>query len=405
MDKSFAHKLAILLIGLILQSGSFAISSNGNPAPILKSPAPLPSHPGYLRLKEALAGYRNIADKGGWPKIPAGPNMKKDQEGERIRLVRQRLRISEEMDARKIDDVDFFDSDLEEAVRGFQRRHGLKPDGIVGPATLAAMNVSVEERIHQIEANLERWQWLPRDLGERYILINIPAYELEVIESGRPAIEMRLIVGKQYWSTPVFSAIMTHVVFRPYWNVPPRMAKTEVLPRILQDPSYLVEQGIRILEGWDNGTSEIAVNGIDWTKIDAAHFQYRFRQDPGPKNPLGRIKFIFPNRFNVYLHDTPSGDLFKKRRRAFSHGCIRVEKPVELAEYALRGNPAWTKERILSEMEGSYNRTVRLPVGIPVYILYWTAWVEEDGTVQFREDVYGHDERLDKTLEAKEPTH
>jgi murein L,D-transpeptidase YcbB/YkuD len=405
MNKNLVRKLVFVLTALILESIVLAISSSGSPDPISERTAgedqienvleePSPSHPGYLRLKEALAGYRNIAQEGGWPKIPEGPSMKKGQEGERIKLLRWRLEISGEINAQDTDDEDFYDYDLEEAVRKFQRRHGLEPDGVVGPATLAALNVAVEERIRQIEANLRRWQWLPQDLGQRHIIVNVADYKLEVIEAGRRVMEMRVIVGKQYWHTPVFSAIMTHIVFNPYWNVPPRIAKKEMLPRVLQEPGYLLEQSIRIFEGWDFGKPEIEGNRIDWTRITDSHLKYKFRQDPGPKNPLGRIKFVFSNRFNVYLHDTPFPELFNRRKRALSHGCIRVEKPVELAEYILRGNPAWTREKIVSEMKGDSDRVIGLPEGIPLYVLYWTAWVDEDGLVQFRDDVYGRDRRL-----------
>jgi murein L,D-transpeptidase YcbB/YkuD len=341
MSKNVVRRLPFILIALILQSGALAISPNRNPGPISEGIAgedqienvlgkPPLSHPGYVKLKEALAGYRNIAQEGGWPKISGGPNMKKGQEGERIKLLRHG-HIGE-IDAQGTDD-DFYGHDLEEAVRRFQGRHGLEPDGVIGPATLAALNVTVEERIRQIEVNLERWQWLPQDLGQRYIMVNIADYKLEVIESGRRAIEMQVIVGKQYWHTPVFSAIMTHIVFNPYWNVPQNSQKEMVR---LQEPDYLLEQSIRIFEGWDFGKPEIEGNRIDWARISDSHLQYKFRQDPGPKNPLGRIKFMFPNRFNVYLHDTPFPELFNRRKRTLSHGCIRIEKPVELAEYILR---------------------------------------------------------------------
>ncbi len=415
MEKNLLRRLSLILTVLMLPLGALDLLSSGNPDPISERTAredqienvleePSPFHPGYLRLKEALAGYRNVAQEGGWPKVPEGPNMKKGQKGERIRLLRRRLHISGEIDGLKTDDEDFYSDDLEEAVRKFQRRHGLEPDGVVGPSTLAALNFTVEERIRQIEVNLERWQWLPQDLGERHIIVNVADYKLEVIEAGRRVMEMRVVVGKRYWHTPVFSAIMTHIVLNPYWTVPPRIAEKEIVPKILQEPGYLLEQSIRIFEGWGFGKPEIEGNRIDWARISGSHIQYKFRQDPGPKNPLGRIKFVFPNRFNVYLHDTPFPELFDRRKRALSHGCIRIEKPVELAEYILRGNPAWTREKIVSAMKGDSNRIVRLPEGIPVYVLYWTAWVDEDGLVEFRDDIYGRDHRLYDAPKEKPPT-
>ncbi|MBI5968857.1 MAG: L,D-transpeptidase family protein [Deltaproteobacteria bacterium] len=364
----------------------------------------LPRHPGYGRLRQALRDYRNIAQKGGWPSVPSGPKMRQGDSGRRVRILRARLVSTRDLQPVPKKSAPLFDESLDRAVRKFQLRHGLDIDGIVGPATLAALNVPVEKRIRQIEGNMERWRWLPQDFGSRYILVNIAKFGLEVIENGRPVLTMRAIVGKPYQRTPVFSAQMTYLVLRPFWHVPPSIAEEEMLPLILQDPNYLAKNQIKLFEGWGSAQKEIDSGAADWSKVSADSFPYNLRQEPGPLNPLGRIKFMFPNKFNVYLHDTPSPELFKKTEREFSHGCIRIEKPIELAEYLLRGDPQWTRESLAEAIDQSIDHTVRLPEPIPIHVLYWTAGVEEDGSVHFRKDIYERDEPLREALEAKPPT-
>ncbi len=368
-------------------------------------PSLLPSNPGYSRLRETLQKYRTIAQKGGWPKIAAnGPKMRLGLRDKRVESLRLRLRSSEGMPLWPSGDVDFFDAVLDQAVRRFQQRHGLETDGVVGPATLTALNIPVEKRIRQIEANMERWRWFPRNLGDQYILVNIANFELQVIEIERPILAMKVVVGKHYQRTPVFNADMTYLVFGPYWNVPPRIAREEMLPAIRKDPEYLAKNHLRVLQGWGPGMKEIDPQAIDWANLTPDSFPFHIRQDPGPTNALGRVKFMFPNKFNVYLHDTPARELFRRIDRGFSHGCIRVENPFELAEYVLKDDPRWTRERILAAMEESKDRKVRLAKPVPVYVLYQTAWVEEDGSVHFRKDIYGQDEILENALAEKIPT-
>jgi len=364
----------------------------------------LPRHPGYAWLRQALLDYRNIAQKGGWPRLPSGPNMRKGDSGRRVRILRARLISTGDLHRAQGKSNPLFDDPLDRAVRKFQYRHGLYIDGIVGPATLAALNVPVEKRIRQIEGNLERWRWLPQDFGSRYILVNIANFDLQIIETGRPVLTMRAIVGKPYQRTPVFSALMTSLVLRPFWNVPPSIAQEEMLPLILKDQNYLAKNRIKLIKGWGDEQEEIDPATLDWSKVSTDSFPYNLRQEPGPMNPLGRIKFMFPNKFNVYLHDTPFPELFKKTTREFSHGCIRIEKPIELAEYLLRADPRWTGGSLIEEIDKSIDQTVRLPEPIPVHGLYWTAWVEEDGTVQFRKDIYDRDKPLEEVLKAKPPT-
>jgi murein L,D-transpeptidase YcbB/YkuD len=371
--------------------------------------------PCYAKLRQALARYRDIAAKGGWPTVPDGPKMQKGDSDERVLALRARLTAADvpdqELNSNRdqftpftYDFVLLFDDALEQAVRKFQQRYGLEVDGIVGPRTLAAMNVTVEERIRQIELNMERWRWLPRDFGRRHILVNIANFELDVVEDGQTVMTMHIIVGKPYQHTPIFSADMTYLVFNPSWYVPLSIAKKEVLPSILKDPEYLAKRKIRVYQGGDDEATEIDPQTIDWSNVNAENFPYRFRQAPGAKNLLGRVKFMFPNQFNVYLHDTPSKSLFSRTVRAFSHGCIRIEKPIELAEYVLRGDEKWNREKILATIKKGRERTVQLPEPIPVYLLYCTVLVNEDGSIQFRNDIYGRDKELDKALRKKTPT-
>lgn len=364
----------------------------------------LPREPGYARLRQALADYRRIAQKGGWPKVPAGRKMRLGELGERVIILRNRLAVSGDVDAAPGKDGLLFDVALEDGVKKFQRRHGLEVDGIVGPATLAALNFPVEKRVLQIEANLERWRWLPQDFGPRYILVNVANFGLEVIEKGTTVMTMRAVVGKSYQRTPAFSAEMTYVVFCPYWNVPDSIAKEEMLPLIQDDPAYLAQNRLKLFQGWGSEQKEIDPTTVDWSEVDDENFPYHLRQEPGSMNPLGRVKFMFPNRFNVYLHDSPARVLFWKTEREFSHGCIRIHKAAELAEYLLRGDSQWTPETIREALDKSIDQTVRLPEPIPVNILYWTAWVDEDGAVQFRKDIYEHDRPLEEALGVQPPT-
>jgi murein L,D-transpeptidase YcbB/YkuD len=242
-----------------------------------------------------------------------------------------------------------------------------------------------ERRVQQIIQNMERWRWLPQDLGQRYILVDVPAYTLHVVEGEQPVMTMRVVVGKPSWPTPVLSAIMSYVVLSPDWRVPTNIAAQELVPILRANPGYLAQHNMRL----SDGTRSIDPHSVDWDKVSTKNFPYRLRQEPGPNNPLGTIKFMFPNRFQVYLHDTPSRALFAKPERALSHGCIRVEKPTDLAEYLLRG--VLSRSRIVAGLGQRTSRTVSLPEPLPTYLVYRTVLVKDDGTVQFRPDIYGYD--------------
>ncbi|CAK0762790.1 L,D-transpeptidase YcbB [Gammaproteobacteria bacterium] len=356
----------------------------------------LPQHPGYTRLREALARYRGLAAVGGWPRISNGPKLQIGSRGVRVAALRARLAAEGLLPATRGSDV--FDDGLRQAVKTFLRTHGQEPSGVVGPAALEALNLPVEERIRQIEVNLERWRWLPRDLGKNHIMVNVAGYELEVVDDAHTVMSMRVVVGKPYLRTPAFSAEMSYLVLNPYWNVPPTIAGKEILPELRKNPDYLTRHNME-LSTLGAPHQEINPAGVDWSRVSAGNFPYRLRQRPGLKNPLGTVKFMFPNQFNVYLHDTSQRNLFARTERVFSHGCIRVEKPIELMEYVLGAHSRWNRNTV-KELDSQRERIIGIPQPIPVHILYWTAWVDEEGNVQFRKDVYGRDKLLDATRGA-----
>ena len=359
-----------------------------------------PTDEGYAALQKELVRFRDVVAKGGWQPIPAGKALKRGQSDSPARIAALRARLQAEGidvpgatpapsadstgDASKARVTptsntttpgSVFDAGLAGAVAEFQARHGINVDSALGTETLDALNVPAEYRLGQIAANLERYRWLPRTLGERYIYVNVPAFQLTAYDKGEPVLESKVIVGQEFEdkATPVFSDSMETVVFRPYWLITPDIQAKEVEPKVAADPGYL------------------AANDMEYYKDGG---QTRIRQRPGPKNALGYVKFLFPNDFNIYLHDTPNHELFDKDVRAFSHGCIRVEKPAELAQWVL----GWDAGRVDQAMrDGKDNQSVRLPKKIPVYITYATTYVK-DGKLYFGNDLYHRDDQLVKAV-------
>jgi L,D-transpeptidase YcbB len=346
----------------------------------------IPHHPQYTALRDALATYEAIEQHGGWPSVPTDIKLKPGQDSPAVPLIAKRLAVTGDYTGPQHDQDTTYGIDLQEAVKRFQRRHRLEPDGVVGASAIAQMNIPVEERIRQLSLNLERWRAMPRDLGERHILVNIPEYRLEVWDHDQVPLTMRVVVGKKDTPTPTISNAMTHLVFSPYWNVPADIVKKETLPSVMNDPQFLQRTNMEILDR--------SGNTVDPSTVDlSAGTGYRFRQRPGAANSLGLVKFMFPNEYNVYLHDTPADRLFARARRSFSHGCVRLAEPDKLAQYVLGDQPEWTPERIDEAMRSGQERTVKLTHPIPVYLGYWTARVSADGLVQFSDDIYGLDAR------------
>ncbi|HEV2845151.1 MAG TPA: L,D-transpeptidase family protein, partial [Thermoanaerobaculia bacterium] len=347
-----------------------------------------PPHADYQRMRQALSDYKAIQIGGGWGAVPPGEDLKKGEDGPRVAALRARLTASGDLPAAvpaqganaaaPVQSV--FDDAVAAAVSRFQGRHGLEVTGKVDEDTLAELNVPVQDRIRQLQVNMERWRWMPASLGERYIFVNVPEFRLDLVEGGKPVYTMRVVVGKDQSRTPAFSDKMTYLELNPAWNIPDTIAREEILPKLASDPGYLARNNMEVIPDTDG----------------------RLRQRPGPDNPLGKIKFMFPNEYDIYLHDTPADHLFSRTERDFSHGCIRLEKPIEFANILLQGDPEWTPEALQAAIDSGEQKTITLPKPLPVHILYWTSWVEPSGSVQFRKDIYGHDEQLEKDL-AEEP--
>jgi murein L,D-transpeptidase YcbB/YkuD len=352
----------------------------------------------YRLLRSALASHRAIAAAGGWPAVPEGATLRPGDRGPRVAALRRRLAATGELPAGGDTAGEFFDAPLVDALRRFQSRHGLDPDAIAGRRTIAALTAPAALRARQIEANLERLRWLPRDLGPRRLLVNIADFRLELTEEGAPTLEMRVIAGRLARRTPFFTGEITSILLNPSWTVPVKIAIEDKLPLILDDRDYFKDHGFRVFAPSGGDWREIDPDDVDWTRVSEKHFPYRLRQDPGPENALGRIKFQIPNGHDIYLHDTPSRGLFARTERTFSSGCIRVEHALDLAERLLAADPAWTRERIEETIAAGATVSVPLPTPLPVYLLYWTAWVDRDGLLQFREDVYGRDTALIEAL-------
>ena len=360
-----------------------------------------PPYAGYSGLRRALAAYRRIAADGGWPRLDEGPSLRPGDEDPALAQLRRRLMASGDLADAPTAQPTYFDADLESAVKAFQYRHGLETDGVVGPKTRAALNVPVAQRIDQLLINMERWRWIPNDLGQRYLIVNIADFTLTMVDGRRVRDTMRVVVGRTYRKTPVFSGTMTYLEFNPYWNIPRKLAVEDILPKILEDPGYIETQGIRIFSGWSQDAALLSPGEIDWPSLNKHHFPIRLQQAPGPLNALGRVKFMFPNRHAVYLHDTPAKNLFNAVSRSFSSGCIRVEDPVGLARFVLEGTEGWDRETIQKHYGDGEHLVVRLQRPIPVHLLYWTAWADDGGTVFFREDIYARDHPLMQALREK----
>lgn len=380
----------------------FAAGNNAFPADVLRALAP--SGQEYRRLRTALAGHRAKAASGGWPQIPDGPTLKpaaelasgegNDDDGPRVAALRARLAAGGELPAWRDDGSPLFDAGLALAVKAFQARHGLEQDGIVGPRTLAALNVTIEQRIDQIVLNLERRRWMGPLEGDRYIFVNLADFQLKLVERGKTVHTARVVVGTPFHRTPVFTENMTYLVINPEWNVPSSIARNELLPKAQEDPGYLAANNFAVL---DAAGTPVDLRLIDWSAQSRSSLPYRFRQGSGDGNALGRIKFMLPNPYNIYLHDTPSKRLFGETVRAFSHGCIRVEDPYRLAEIILAGQ-GWNRADLDAAHDAGDRRVVSLEKEIPVYISYITAWTNKDGTMHFRDDIYERDARLSAAI-------
>ncbi|NND49508.1 MAG: L,D-transpeptidase family protein [Rhizobiales bacterium] len=377
---------------------------------VLNSPEPAgylaslaPASPNYARLQQKLDEYRAAAAMGEWTKVPEDEVLKPGMNQARVPVLRQRLAQSGHYDPASAPPPapgaeTVYDDALVAAVELFQQRHGLDVDGVVGPGTLAALNVPLADRVRQMELNMERRRWMEDDLGENYVFVNLADFELKVVKGPKTVHTARVVIGKPYHRTPVFSETMKYIEINPYWNVPRSIAGNELLPKLKNDPGSLKRDGIRIFSSYASDAYEVDPWSVNWHGYSAKGFPFRLRQDSGDGNALGRIKFMFPNRFNVYLHDTPSKSLFARAVRSFSHGCVRVQNPRDFGAVLL-AEQGWSREEIDGVVASGERKVVNLERPIRVHITYLTAWVNKDGSVHFRDDIYGRDETLAKALE------
>lgn len=408
-----------------------------------------PQHQGYLQMRATLARYLRLSIEHPWLPIPQGPTLSLGQRHEQVFLIRKRLillgdlnqalpqepkvptqqsfsynssypstkdkiRIDAKLQAIEAELVNIdplqhsvylYDYEIQQAIEIFQSRHNLEVNGNADKETRKLLNIPIKQRAKQLALNMKRWRHLPPNLGDRYIFVNMANFDLAYIEQGIKMASMKVIIGKPYRRTPIMSGKIDTVVINPYWNVPYRIAVKDILPKLKKNSNYLHSHHLEVLPNWNNDSSPIDTANIDWKRQSSRNFKYRFRQPPGPNNSLGNVKFLFPNDYSIYLHDTPKRNLFSESQRTLSSGCIRVEKPVQLAALILNSQNGWHQQAIETRINNRKNTHIRLKDPVPVYLMYWTAWVSKDGNVHFRDDFYDRDELSTSTAAITESKH
>lgn len=353
--------------------------------------ARLPDHPLYRMLRTELVRLRMIAARGGWPALPPGETLKPGMQDPRVPLLRERLVGSGDLSAQAVPETtaDIYDDALLAAVQRFQKRHGLTADGAIGRDSLKQLNTPVAARIDTVRVNLDRARVLLRALPPRFVVVNIAGFHVYLIENGRVVWDARAVVGQRYRETPLFRSEITYLQLNPDWTVPPGIIQKDILPDARKDPARISKRGLKVI---DRQGHVIDPHSVNWSAFRSGNIPYTLRQPPGPTNALGRVKFMFPNDHAVYLHDTPTKNLFDRDDRTFSSGCVRVEDPLTLARLLIN-EPEWDDARIAEVLDGNETQTVVLRQRVPVLLAYWTAWPEADGSLNFRRDVYGRDAR------------
>jgi murein L,D-transpeptidase YcbB/YkuD len=353
-----------------------------------------PQHASYRRLRDVLKTYQTaLAEGRRWPVVPDGPSLRPGMSHAAVPLLRDRLIASGDLPATAVSASRVYDDELVAAVQGVQTRASLKPDGVVGPAVRAVLNTGIAERLDQIRANLERWRWMPEDLGARRVVVNVAAARVRFVDEDRTRFDGPVIVGDLDTRTPTFSSIITQVIFNPSWTVPDSIARKELLPKAERDSSYLARQGINLVGSWRPTVSPDDPAQVSFAGARRAA-GVRLRQPPGPRNPLGRVKFNIPNAFGVYLHDTNNRSLFARDRRTLSHGCVRVGDALAFADLILETQPGWSEERKRRALAGWKTAWIGLEHPVAVHLMYETVWSDADGQPHFHADVYGRDRRL-----------
>jgi len=362
-----------------------------------------PTHRMYLALKQELARYRLTVATPERVTIASGKAIEPDTHDERVVSLRSRLSFSGDLAATEVSSSDVYDPTLRIAVQRFQERMGLPADGKIGKRTIEELNVPLEDRVRQLRINLDRARVLLHELPHEFVIVNIAAYWVYLVRGQETVWNARAQVGKTYRKTPMFRSAIDYLVLNPTWTVPPGIIKNDILPDARRDPASITRRGLNVLDAQGNVVDPASV---DWSKFKSGHIPYTLRQEPGPKNALGRVKIMFPNSYSVYLHDTPSQSKFEESDRAFSSGCVRIERPLELAELLLADPSRWNAASIQRVVDAGRTQNVTLPAKVPVLLAYWTAWVDPQGRVNFRRDVYGQDAQwaaaLDKGYTARQ---
>ncbi|RKZ96363.1 MAG: murein L,D-transpeptidase [Gammaproteobacteria bacterium] len=356
----------------------------------------IPTRTEYHALTSAIDRYQSYVDRGGWEQIPETQVLRSGDTHHNIPLIQARLAFEDEsLTVKDTEKSKYFDTLMEQAVRRFQKKHSLKNDGIIGSETRYAMNISASERLRQIQINLERRRWMPKDLGQRYLFVNLANYKLSAIENGDTKLDMRIMIGRKTRPTPSFSSQVNHLVFNPYWNIPPNLAILDLLPQQQANTNYFYLKGIRVFS-IDNGQkTEHDPYTIDWESVSDQNFPYILRQDPGEHNALGQLKFMFPNQWDIYLHDTAHKELFTESKRSLSSGCIRLEDPIALANFSLINNGS--ELSVMDMIASNENIGLVLTKSLPIYAVYFTVWLD-DGEVIFSADVYDRDQHVAELL-------
>jgi len=358
-----------------------------------------PQIPAYSSLMRELAEYRTIAENGGWGTISAGGKIDPGDSDSRIPQIRGRLEITGDLSDMNNMNSEVYDEALENDIRYFQERHGLEADGVVGKASFAAMNVPVETKIDQIRINLERFRWVMHNLTEEYIIVNIARFRAYVVKNNERVFDTNVQVGTDVNKTPVFKSQLQYIEFNPTWTVPRSITVKEMIPKIKKGPKYLTDRNMVLLDG---SGKVVPMSSVNFSALSANNFPYTVRQEPGPGNALGEVKFIFPNKYAVYLHDTPSTYLFGKAKRSFSHGCIRTQNPLDLAEVLLEGTQ-WNKQKIRETLDSKKTTRALFDEPMDVLLLYWTAGLYQQKSVFFYPDIYERDgkilEKLNRDVE------
>lgn len=346
----------------------------------------------YVRLKEQLIKYRNLEKKGGFPTITTHQkNLSIGNNDSCVLNLKQYLSLTG--DLQKNDKSIVFTDSLRNALQYFQQRMGLVENGKLTERTLQELNCPIEVRIRQIMVNMERLRWIPVDMEQEYLLINIPEFRLHIFEQNKPINSIKVVVGSALTKTSIFKGNLSQIVLNPYWGVPTSIVRKEIVPKLKQNTSYLARNNMEVL----SGNKVVNPASINWNSYDK-NVPFEFRQKPGKNNALGKMKFLFPNNFHIYLHDTPSKSLFNESKRAFSHGCIRVENPKKLALYLLRNDANWNEQKVDKILKTDQETGIRVRPTVPVYIAYFTAWVDSKGQMNFRNDLYQLDDKLSKEI-------